>query len=211
MLEISGGTLTMATGTANTLVVGSVANAVGDIKLSSGLLDTTGLSNAAVSFRLGIAAGAYAGVTMTGGNVSSSSWILIGSAANALSVWNQSGGTTFAVSDYMDIAAGAAGSVGVVNFSSNAIYSSVGGIRVGGFGNGFMTVSGNAQVILGGGQGLSLAQQIPPRRLLRRSESQRRHDHHHSSPGAARPTPIFPYSISTAAHFARAVPPPMYS
>jgi autotransporter-associated beta strand protein len=152
ILDISGGAFTANT-TGNqftsSLVVGNAAGAAGAIHLNTGSL------TANQQFGLGGGLGGYAAMTMTGGTVTSGSYLVVGF-NNDRAVFNQTGGSFTVNTNIMTIGAGGTGSIGVVSIGGNASFTSIGttgnspgGIIVGERGRGELNVSGTASLTLG--------------------------------------------------------------
>ncbi len=150
VLSISGGTVTAADTAVgqfgNSLLVGSVLGAAGDIQMGSGTLTT------AEQLTLGNGVGAYAGLTQSGGSITSGTYFVVGFGTDQ-AVFNQTGGTFTITSDVMTIAANAA-AVAVANLSGGTFTANGGGndagtIYVGENGTGTLNVSGTASVTLG--------------------------------------------------------------
>lgn len=157
ILNISGGTVSAnesASGQfASSLVVGTVTNAAGDIRMSAGSLSVN------QQFGLGNGAGGYAGLTMSGGTANIGSFVVVGFNHDN-SVMNLAGGTLNVNANLMTIAAGGGLSVGVVNVSNGGIlnstattgspYNTTGGVFLGETGNGTLNVFANGSVQLSG-------------------------------------------------------------
>jgi autotransporter-associated beta strand protein len=140
------------------LLVGSVAGAEGDVRLTSGTLTVY------QQFGLGGGVGAYAGFNMSGGTLLGGSYIVVGF-NNDTAVFTQTSGSTTVQTNLMTIAAGGTNAIGVANFSggtyvandaTNGNAGGRGGIFVGENGNGTLNVSGSASVTALGETNLTL-------------------------------------------------------
>ncbi len=144
ILNIEGGTLNATKNTSPSIAVGSVANSRGFVKMSSGSITTTS------EIHLGRGAGAFAAMSMSGGTVTSGSWMVVGF-NNDRAIFNQTAGDVFVNSNRMTIGAGGTGSIGVYNLSGSATFSALsgsGGMFVGENGVGVLNLSGSAAVNL---------------------------------------------------------------
>ncbi|WP_009959323.1 autotransporter-associated beta strand repeat-containing protein [Verrucomicrobium spinosum] len=153
ILNIEGGTLNATKNTSPSIAVGSVANSRGFVKMSSGSITTTS------EIHLGRGAGAFAAMSMSGGTVTSGSWMVVGF-NNDRAIFNQTAGDVFVNSNRMTIGAGGTGSIGVYNLSGSATFSALsgsGGMFVGENGVGVLNLSGSAAVNLAT-NGLALGQ-----------------------------------------------------
>ena len=158
-VNVNGGALNAISSA--TFAIGASANSRAVVRLNSGSISTVG------QFNIGNGNGAigtapYAAFTMSGGTLSSGSWLVVG-ANNDRAVLNQSGGAITVVTNRMTIGAGGNGSVGVVNLSGGT-FTNNGGIFLGENGTGILTLSGTADMTLGptgtmqfAGNGTSLA------------------------------------------------------
>lgn len=144
ILEINGGTLNaLKTGNPG-FTIGNASNARGAVRMSAGALNITSQIN------IGNGAGGYAAFSMSGGNVASGSWVVVG-ANNDRAVLNQSGGSITIASNRMTVGAGGAGSIGVVNQSGGTLTVAAGnntGIFLGENGFGNYTLSGTGSITL---------------------------------------------------------------
>ncbi|RYD43420.1 MAG: hypothetical protein EOP85_10190, partial [Verrucomicrobiaceae bacterium] len=108
---------------------------------------SSGTLASANEFHIGRGVGAYGALSITGGTVTSASWLCVG-LNNDHAVLNQSAGSLTVTANRMTIGAGGAGSVGVVNLSGGTFTDNV-GIFVGENGTGTLNISGTAAATLG--------------------------------------------------------------
>ncbi|MDB6170915.1 MAG: sorting protein [Chthoniobacteraceae bacterium] len=149
ILNINGGTLNAGKTASPSLVIGNGTNSSGFIKMTSGTFTTSNQLN------LGNGAGpaganAYAAFTMTGGNVTSGNWLVVGG-NNDRAILNQSGGTLTVAANRMTIGAGGNGAIGIVNQSGGTLTVAAGantGIFLGENGAGNYTLSGTGELLL---------------------------------------------------------------
>lgn len=159
ILNINGGTLnagrnanpSFAVGGSGGAGTGGNANNVsGFVKMTSGALTTRhelhiGNGNGAVG------SNAYAAFSLTGGNVTSGNWLVVGLANGDRAVLNQSGGSIAVNANRMTIGAGGNTSLGIVNQSGGTLTVAAGGntgifLGENGFAN--YTLSGDGQLVL---------------------------------------------------------------
>jgi autotransporter-associated beta strand protein len=149
----------------SSLIVGTVANAVGAVQMTDGTLtaaEQIGLGNGAVTnatLTTSPPNNPYAGFLQTGGNATAGSFVVVGF-NNDRSVYSMSGNSTLTLnSNLITIAAGGTGAIGEMDLSGNASVNStattgnaatIGGIFVGEVGSGILNVSGNASMSLTG-------------------------------------------------------------
>lgn len=158
ILNINGGTLNagktsnpsfVVAGSGNAAAAGNTHNVSGFVKMTSGSLTS------ANEFHIGngngnFGANPYAAFTMSGGNVVSGSWFVVG-LNNDRAILNQSGGSIMVNANRMTIGAGGNASIGVVNQSGGTLTVAAGtstGIFLGENGIGNYTLSGTGEVIL---------------------------------------------------------------
>ncbi len=141
LLVISGGTVNATKTASPSFAIGSVANAIGAVNMTSGSLTTTS------ELHIGRGAGAYAALTVSGGTVTSGSWLVVG-LNNDRAVLNQSGGTIGVSANRMTVGAGGTGSIGLANLSGGT-FTSAGGVFIGENGNGTLNLSGSSVMTLG--------------------------------------------------------------
>jgi|GEM_PF-1018308 len=144
VLNITGGTVNATKNTSPSFAVGSVANSIGSVTMSSGTINTTS------EFHLGRGAGSYAGFKMTGGTVNSGNWLVVGF-NNDRSILTQTGGTINIAANRMTLGAGGGGAIGDVLLSGGVFNVAAGantGVFVGENGTGSLTMTGNAALNL---------------------------------------------------------------
>jgi len=146
VLRIDGGTFNANKTNSPSIAVGAAANARGYIEMTSGAI------NSLSELHIGNGSGAagtnpYAVLSMSGGTVTSGSWLTVGN-TNDRAVLNQSGGSIIVSTNKLTIATTGNTSIGVVNASGGTLTSN-GGINVGEFGTGTLNVSGTAVVSTG--------------------------------------------------------------
>lgn len=155
VLNINGGTLNagktsnpsfVVAGSGNAAAAGNTHNVSGFVKMSSGTLASANELHVGGGNSNG-GANAYAAFTMSGGAVTSGSWLVIG-LNNDRAVLNQSGGNITVNANRMTIGAGGNASIGVVNQSDGTLTVAAGatatntGIFLGENGLGCYTLSG---------------------------------------------------------------------
>ena len=124
------------------LEIGSVANSRGFLNMSSGAITTTSELHVGQG-----QTGSYSAFSMSGGTVTSGSWLVVG-LNNDRAILNQTGGSISVTANRMTIGAGGAASVGVVNMSGGT-FSSPAGIYLGENGAGTLNISGTASLAMG--------------------------------------------------------------
>jgi len=146
ILRIDGGTFNANKTGSPSLAVATAANASGFIEMTSGAINT--LSELHIGNGNGAATtNPYAALTMSGGSITSGSWLVVGF-NNDRAVLNQSGGTINVSTAKLTIATGGNNALGVANLSGGTLTSN-GGINVGEVGTGILNVSGNAVLSTG--------------------------------------------------------------
>lgn len=158
VLNINGGTLNagkntnpsfVVAGSGNAAAAGNAPNVSGFVKMVSGSLTSANelhVGNGNGNF----GANPYAAFTMSGGNVVSGSWFVVG-LNNDRAILNQSGGSIVVNANRMTIGAGGNGSIGVVNQSGGTLTVAAGtntGIFLGENGIGNYTLSGTGEMVL---------------------------------------------------------------
>ncbi len=127
----------------SSMVVGGDATGAGSVRLNGGALSVGS------QFGLGSGTGGYAAYTQNSGSATTGSFLVVG-LNNDRSVANFNGGTMTIGSNMISVAAGNAGSIGVMNVAGGTVNSlatggygpTIGGIFVGEFGTGTLNVTG---------------------------------------------------------------------
>jgi autotransporter-associated beta strand protein len=159
ILNINGGTINAGKNTNPSFVVGGTGNpgagglannVNGFVKMTSGTLTTAHelhVGNGSGS----VGANAYAAFTMSGGNVVSGNWLVVGGTNGDRAVLNQSGGSIAVNLNRMTIGAGGNTSIGIVNQSGGSLTVAAGantGVFLGENGFGNYTLSGTGDLTL---------------------------------------------------------------
>lgn len=152
-LIIDGGTFNANKTNAPSFSVGTVGNAQGVLKITSGVV------NAANELWIGSAANGYGALKMSGGTINSGSWLPVGRNGNGIA--DISGGTINVNTQNFTMGS-FGGANGVTNLSGGTINTLSTGANEGGFlvaegGNATLNVSGTGALNISGSRGLHLA------------------------------------------------------